>query len=128
MKNKTTELVVKLFVGFLIFAFGLALAYFSADVIGKSPNELTYGLTLFGFSMVYIASGVAVSGIFPISLGLLFAADILLLNLLSDSFKGFQPPLKALIIALALAALYAIAVVQLKDRQQSTSQGQLPVG
>ena len=118
MTKSELDLLIKVSLGAVIFAFSLALAYFSADALAADSREASYGLVLLGFGMAYVVVGIIVAHVFPISLGLLFAADVLLLHIFSKSFTGFVALLKAVIVGLALVALYTIALTQLKDREE----------
>jgi len=77
MKNQS----LKIFFGLIIFLFSVALAYFTANYVSSS-GYFDYWATLAIFGAAYVLIGIAVSMIFSISLGFLFAADVVILHLL----------------------------------------------
>jgi hypothetical protein len=105
---------LKVFFGVIIFMFSLALAYFAADYV-KDEQLLSYWTMLVIFGGLYAIIGIAVYQIYPISLGFLFSADILILHLLFENFGDIDPMLKVVILALVLALLYMFAWSYMKD-------------
>ena len=115
MTKEEIDRLMKIGLGVIIFAFGLALAYFAADAMTQYKGDFLYGLILLGFGISYVLVGIAVASIFPVSLGLLFAADILILHVFSESFTGFFSAIKALIVVAAIVSLYIVALTQFKE-------------
>lgn len=115
MKNNQS---IKVFFGIVIFLFSLALAYFTASYM-RTNNLFDYWGTLALFACAYVIIGIAISMIFSISLGFLFAADILILHLLFQYYGGWADVLKLTMIGAILVVLYAAAAFWLKDRPQA---------
>jgi hypothetical protein len=106
---------LKFFFGFAIFLFALALSYFTADYL-KSNNLLDYWGALALFAGIYVLLGIIVSMVFPISLGFLFSADILIINILLQYYGQWADLLKCLLVGAILLALYAATWIKLKDK------------
>src|SRR3989344_997171 len=109
------KVAVKIIFGIVIFMFSLALAYFTASYVNKE-QLFDYWTTLLMFAVVYVAVGIAVYRVFPVSLGFLFSADVLILHLLFENFGTIPNVAKTLIIGLALVTLYGFAWMNMKDR------------
>lgn len=130
--NEDKNKILKVVFGLIIFSFSLALAYFTAIYTDKN-TQVSYWTTLLIFTGIYLVVGLVVSKIYPISLGFLFSADILLLNILFENFRGYENIIKVIIIGVILVILYAIAFLVLPDDDQSNvspapkSQQQPPV-
>ena len=105
--------LIKIIFGIIIFIFGLALAYFSASYLERQGIDQWLVLSI--FAIIYVILGLSVYTIFPISLGFLFSADILLINLLSDQYSGFSIASKAFIMGLMLVILYVLAWQKYRD-------------
>jgi hypothetical protein len=114
MKNQT----LKIFFGLIIFLFSVALAYFTANYVSTS-GYFDYWATLAIFGAVYVLIGVAVSMIFSISLGFLFAADVVILHLLFQYYGQWADTLKLILIGGILVILYACAAVFLADKKSA---------
>ena len=110
MKNN----LLKLIFGLIIFLFGLSLAYFTTSYLDKEQG-FDYWLSLAIFSFVYIAIGMWVYTVFPVSLGFLFGADILLLHLLGSQYSDFPTIAKVVLLCAILALLYLFAWYRFKD-------------
>ena len=118
MKNN----LLKIIFGLIIFLFGLSLAYFTASYLSKA-QDFDRWLTLAIFSLVYIGIGVGVYSVFPISLGFLFGADVLLLNLLSMQYGDFPNAATVLILGIVLVVLYIFSWYRFKDDYSISNQG-----
>jgi hypothetical protein len=101
----TKDATLKVIFGVMIFAFSLALSYFAASYFEESFD---YWGVIMIFALVYIVVGVAVSSVLAISLGFLFSADILILNLLFENFGDFSDATKVAVIGIVLIVLYAV--------------------
>jgi len=112
--------IIKLIFGGVIFLFSLALAYFTANYIDVGHN-FNYWFAIFSFTMTYMIIAVVVYRIFSISLGFLFACDVLIINLLFENFGKMQYLFKMVILATALIILYWLAWSKLKDREAQAS-------
>lgn len=111
MKNQS----LKIFFGLIIFLFGVALAYFTADYVSTS-GYFDYWATLALFGAAYLLVGIVVSMIFSISLGFLFAADVVILHLLFQYYGTWADALKLILVGGILVVLYACAGLFLRDR------------
>lgn len=111
MKNQS----LKLFFGIVIFLFSTALAYFTASYVSTN-NYFDYWGALAIFGGAYVLVGVAVSMIFSISLGFLFAADVVILHLLLQYYGQWADTLKLILVGAILIILYACAGIFLKDK------------
>ena len=111
---KSENILVKFIFGLVIFAFALAFAYFSASYV-KNGNIFDYWLTLAIASIAYVLVGVIVSKVFSISLGFLFAADVLILHVLLEEYDGVSDIYKTLLVGVILATLYFFAWKGLRD-------------
>lgn len=100
--------VLKVVFGAIIFAFSSAFAYFLASYVDKHLIFDYWG-TLIIFAGIYIVVGLIVVNIFPVSLGFLFAADLLVLHAMLENFGDLGDGTKALFVGLILVALYLIA-------------------
>ena len=111
MKNNH---LAKLLFGVVIFLFSVALAYFTANYLSTN-NYFDYWGTIAIFACAYVLIGIAIVMIFPISLGFLFAADVLVLHLLFNYYGTWADVLKFSVIGAVLLVLYAAAAIWLKD-------------
>ena len=117
MKNQTLKIVF----GMVIFLFGAALAYFTANYL--SANQLfDYWGTIALFAGAYVLIGIAISFIFSISLGFLFAADVLIIHLLFNYYGHWADALKVILLGGVLLVLYAASAVALRDKPQPISE------
>ncbi len=116
---KPENQTVKIVFGIIIFLFGLALAYFSADYFAKAPNRDAFSIYLLVFGAAYTLVGLAVARIYPVSLGFLFSADVLLLHGLSDEYADFGKWVKIAVIGGTLFALYMYAFIGFRNRRVS---------
>jgi hypothetical protein len=105
---------VKVLFGLLIFMFSLALAYFSASYV-ESEKIFDYWTMLVIFGGAYVIVGVLVLQVFPVSLGFLFAADVVILHLLLENFGDIPSIGKTGIIGIVLVLLYIFAWNKMKD-------------
>ncbi len=110
MKNQ----LAKALFGIVIFLFSVALAYFTANYM-KSNVLFDYWGTIAIFACAYVIAGIAIVMIFPISLGFLFAADVLVLHLLFNYYGGWADVLKLTTIGAVLIVLYLATAVWFKD-------------
>lgn len=109
MNSITHHHIIKVVFGLAIFLFGLALAYFTADYVANNTGADRWISHIF-FIAVYLVVGMVVMNIYSISLGFLFASDVLLLDVLGSNFYRLDDWVKALIVGVILALLYAIAL------------------
>jgi hypothetical protein len=110
MKNN----LAKILFGIVIFLFSVALAYFTANYM--STNVIfDYWGTVAIFACAYVVLGIAIVMIFPISLGFLFAADVLILNLLVNYYGAWADVLKLTTIGGVLVVLYIATATWLSD-------------
>lgn len=113
MKNQ----LAKILFGTVIFLFSVALAYFTANYM--STNSIfDYWGTIALFSCVYVIIGIAIVMIFPISLGFLFAADVLILNLLVNYYGVWANVIKLTTIGGVLIVLYIASATWLNDKEE----------
>lgn len=106
--------LLKVVFGLIIFLFSLALAYFTAVYTEENTTVDFFG-TLLMYTGVYLIIGVAISKIYPISLGFLFSADILLLHVMFENFGDLSDMIKAGVIGGIIIALYVVAWLMLPD-------------
>ncbi len=118
MKNQPIKIVF----GLIIFLFGSALAYFTANYVSAS-HVFDYWGTIAIFTGAYILAGIVVSSIFSVSLGFLFAADVLLLNLMMQYYGQWATNLKFLVIGFIIVVLYLAAGMRLKDKEPAPPVG-----
>lgn len=118
MKNTALKLIF----GLVIFLFGSALAYFTANYMGTT-KAFDYWGTIAIFACAYVLVGILVVRIFAISLGFLFSADVLIISLLVQYYGTWAAPLKLTVVGAILAILYIVSALRLKDapRQQAVS-------
>jgi len=124
MKSENNNL--KLIFGGIIFLFGLAFAYFSADYMTKSAQLLAHSSLLLIFGGAYILIGAAVARVFSISLGFLFAADVLVLHAMATEYHGIDAFIKVVIVGVMLVGLYAFAWFKLKNQPVAGDASQAP--
>jgi hypothetical protein len=105
----TDKDTIKIIFGLVIFMFSLALAYFSASYI-DSQGLFDYWTTLLISAGVYIIFGAMVYGIFSVSLGFLFSADILILHLLFENFGTIPGVAKTTIVGVIIIILMLLAL------------------
>jgi len=133
--------VIKIVLGAVIFLFSLALAYFSASYLDQSQvssgllgfgyaHSSTYWVVLAAFAGGYVLVGILISFVIPLSLGFLFSADILLLNILFEQYGKIGEVYKVLLVAFILFILYIFAWLKLGDEPPAsyptTSPAQVP--
>lgn len=99
------DAVLKMVFGLIIFMFALALAYFTANYL-NSNTLFDYWLTLASAAALYTIIGILVSMIYPVSLGFLFAADVLILNVLDEKYSLIDSAYKAAFLLLIIVILY----------------------
>ena len=99
----------------MIFLFSVALAYFTANYV-SSGNYFDYWGTLAIFGGVYIVIGIAVSMILSVSLGFLFAADVLIVHLMLEYYGQWADVLKLVLVGTILVVLYICAAFLMKDQ------------
>jgi len=116
MKNVALKFVF----GMVIFLFGSALAYFTASYM-RTTGAFDYWGTIAIFACAYVLVGMAVARVFAVSLGFLFAADVLILSLLFQYYGAWAAPLKLIVVGAILAILYAVAAAMMKDRQPAAA-------
>lgn len=109
---------IKVILGIVIFLFGTALAYFTANYLDHQ-KIFDYWSTLAIFAGGYAAIGIVVASIFPISLGFLFGADTLLLNILYENYGKFPNIYKTILLGFILLVLYVTAYLKTKDAPTS---------
>ncbi len=119
MENK--DAVLKIIFGFIIFLFSLALAFFTASYF-KNNGILSYWTTLTIFTGIYIMIGAIIYNIYAISLGFLFAGDVLLLNVLAENFGDLNVFFKIILVLIMILILYIIVlfIKDVEDRQLAT--------
>lgn len=111
MKNQG----LKILFGLIIFLFGTALAYFTANYL-RSNNIFDYWGAIAIFAGAYVLVGIIIAAIYSVSLGFLFAADVLLIHLLVQYYGQWADMLKFLIIGVILIILYSASWMRLKDK------------
>lgn len=119
MKNTALKFIF----GIVIFLFGSALAYFTANYMGTT-KAFDYWGTIAIFACAYVLVGIVVVRIFAISLGFLFAADVLIISLLVQYYGTWAAPLKLTMVGGILVILYVVSALKMKDipsRQMATS-------
>ena len=113
---------LKVIFGLIIFLFSVALAYFTATYVQKSI-DFDYWNVLLLFAGVYLVVGLITVKIYPISLGFLFSADVLILNNLYENFGNWDDIVKTLIVGGILIVLYLIAWFVLADKEDVVKDG-----
>lgn len=108
------DVILKFIFGIVIFLFSLALVYFTANYASEN-SYLDYWLTLVLFAAAYLIFGMLVAGIFAISFGFLFSADVVILHLLVANFGQWPDSTKALAVFGILVLLYIIAYFKFPD-------------
>lgn len=103
--------------GLVIFLFGVALAYFTANYVSTNHIFDYWGAVAI-FAGAYVLIGIAISMVFPVSLGFLFAADILILHLLFQYYGKWASELKLFTIGTILVVLYISAWFAFGDKQE----------
>lgn len=121
MKNQ----LAKVLFGIVIFLFSVALAYFTASYM-RTNALFDYWGTLAIFACVYVLVGIAIVAIFPISLGFLFAADVLILHLLLNYYGEWADVLKLSVIGAVLIILYASTATWLQDVEAPSTPASVP--
>lgn len=114
MKNQT----LKILFGVVIFLFSLALGYFTANYLSAN-SYFDYWGTIAIFAGVYVLVGIVVSRIFSVSLGFLFAADVLILHLLLQYYGEWADVIKLATTGAVLLVLYAAAGFLLNDKRDA---------
>ncbi len=105
------NLSLKIWFGIIIFAFSLALAYFTASYI-QSTGQIDYWLVIEAFAGLFVLVGIAVSSIFPVSLGFLYSATILIMNVLLEKYDIIPDLNKATLLGVILIVLYIVALAK----------------
>lgn len=100
--------------GFVVFLFGTALAYFTAQYLDKN-GIFDYWPTLAVAAVAYIIVALLLWSVTSLSLGFLFSADVLILHLFFDNFGTWHDLGKALLLGVLLTVLYAAAAYKLRD-------------
>ena len=122
MKNQGLKLVF----GLVIFLFGSALAYFTANYL--STNAIfNYWGTVAIFAGAYVLIGIIIASIYSISLGFLFSADVLIISLLFQYYGQWADFLKVMIVGVVLIVLYIASGINLADRGDAMYVGWSPV-
>lgn len=116
--NVTTNMLIKLGFGLLIFMFALAFAYFTAHYAEVS-GYMDYWYTLAAFAGIYIVIGTFVSRVFPVSLGFLFSSTLLLLHVLFEKYADISDIFRALLLGVILILLYLTAWLKTGDSPSS---------
>ncbi len=130
MSTKNT--LLKVIFGGIIFLFALALAYAIASYFDRDfyashyMHSDSYWYTLMIAAGIYVAIGIAVSSVFPVSLGFLFSADVLILHVLGDQYGAIPQYAKLALVGSVLCMLYIFAWNKLRDVPSlgSTAQSQ----
>lgn len=117
---KKDNAVLKFVFGLVIFGFSLALAYFTASYIDKH-NIWHYWPTITAFAGAYVLLGIVVVFVFPISLGFLFSADVLVLHVLFEKYGGVSDLYKAILVGVILIILYIFIWKMARDRQPAVN-------
>jgi hypothetical protein len=128
MKNATA----KIFFGIMIFAFSLALAYFSADYFSSDAGMGAFaaggwGLIMFGFGLLYAIAGVLLVRVLPVSLALLFSADVALLHALARNYNSIEGMYRVGMIAVVLVIVYLFAWYRCKDSMLGLEESQAKI-
>ncbi len=105
------NLSLKIWFGLIIFAFSLALAYFTASYV-QSSTQIDYWLVIEAFAGLFVLVGVAVSSIFPVSLGFLYSATVLIINVLFEKYDVIPDINKAVLLGAILIVLYLTALAK----------------
>ncbi len=121
MKNQGLKVVF----GLIVFLFSGALAYFTATYLSDN-HMFDYWGALAIFAGAYVLVGILVSMVFSISLGFLFAADVLILNLLHQYYGEWANELKLTLIGVILLILYVSSAMRFKDEPALISAPQAP--
>jgi hypothetical protein len=116
----TENILLKIVLGLVIFMFSLALAYFTASYVDEN-HLFDYWSALAIAAGLYVVIGVGVSQVFSISLGFLFAADVLILHVLSDKYEQIPPLSKTLLLGFIIVVLYVFAWNKLEDKPSTIS-------
>ncbi len=116
---------LKVVFGLIIFLFSGALAYFTANYLSDN-HMFDYWGALAIFAGAYVLVGMLVSMVFSISLGFLFAADVLILNLLNQYYGEWANELKLTLIGVILVILYVSAAMRFKYEPTPISVPQAP--
>lgn len=122
----------KIFFGVIIFLFSVSLAYFAADYIegigrgAQWTSQMGMGLTMFCFGIVYAALGVFLYRILPVSLGLLLAADVALIDALARNYDKIEGIFRVGIIGGVLIVVYLFALYRCKDHMAGLASQRAP--
>jgi len=114
MKNN----LAKILFGIVIFLFSVALAYFTANYL-STTGAFDYWGTLALFACAYAVVGIGIVMIFPISLGFLFSADVLILHLLINYYGEWADVLKLITVGAVILILYIACAEWLKDVEEA---------
>ncbi len=105
------NLSLKIWFGLIIFAFSLALAYFTASYV-QSSTQIDYWLVIEAFAGLFVLVGIVVSSIFPVSLGFLYSATVLIINVLLEKYDIIPDINKAVLLGAILVILYLTALAK----------------
>jgi hypothetical protein len=122
MKNQGLKLVF----GLVIFLFGSALAYFTANYLSTN-GIFNYWGTIAIFAGAYVLIGIIIASIYSISLGFLFSADVLIISLLFQYYGQWADFLKVMIVGVVLIILYIATAISLGDKSDAMVAPQVPV-
>jgi hypothetical protein len=111
---------LSLVLGVVVFSFSIALAYFTASYL-RSQMLFDYWIALSFFALGYVFVGILVSLVFPVSLGLLFSADVLILHILFRYYGEWADPLKLALSGFILLILYAVAGLVFQEKPMISS-------
>ncbi len=112
--------LTKFIMGIVIFMFGTALAYFTARYV-DNQDIFDYWLTLALFGALYVLIGAVVNFVFPVSLGFLFSADVLILHVLAEKYEAVNELYKLALLGVVLVILYFFTWWRVKDNSAPTS-------
>lgn len=106
--------LIKFSFGGIIFLFSVALAYFTAHYM-DSNHILDYWPALAMFGGAYVVIGVIVFSVLAVSLGFLFAADVVILHLLIENYGKYANVYKLTLIGVILLILYFFVWWRMRD-------------
>lgn len=112
--------------GLVIFLFGSALAYFTANYLSTN-GIFNYWGTIAIFAGAYVLIGIIIASIYSISLGFLFSADVLIISLLFQYYGQWADFLKVMIVGVVLIILYIATAISLGDKSDAMVAPQVPV-
>ncbi len=120
----------KIFFGVIVFLFSTALAYFSADYFTggqvlfsgaavTAGQTTSPGFVMFIFGLIYAVAGVLLVRVIPVSLGILLAADVTLLDALARNYDSIEGMYRVGLIGLVIVFVYLFAWFRCKDSMLS---------